>query len=169
MTVGYIPPKDNLGIPTQKVKTEIEDNAFTPKYVHAIKDIINNTCTLSFEVPGVIGAASRYIFDGFVFTDVFTFGDKVSAIDVRVSDANLAAALGVSLNDIIDTFHETELTGQEGWLLWAGQSGTGELDAQNGGGLKNLVGGVTIDIIITTVNGSLATKAGANLFWCSRE
>ena len=165
-----VPEADTEGKAVQKVYQEIHDNRFTPKFTHQIGSFSGNTCTLTFRVPGTLGAETRFLFDGYLMTDAFYFGDKVSDISVVINDATLAAAMGVSPGYVADTFHDDEITtGEPGWLLWAGEGGIGEVDVENAGGMKNIIGGADIVITVTKDASSSATQAGCNLFWSSKS
>lgn len=152
----------------------------------------NNECILEVECPGTFPEIGRYLKDGYAFTDSYYFGDKVSKLEAVDTNFLLAGVPGgypatpteagipgvegltwaqvVPTGVVVKSYHDTSLPeDKQGWFLWAGQQGTGEVDLENAGGWGLFISQLTLRATIKKKPGSAATKAAINIFWATDE
>lgn len=129
-------------------------------------DPVTRECILEIKCPGTFPEVGRYLKDGYSFTDVYHFGDKVIKLEVVDKDD----LLGYGAGAVVKSYHDTALpTDQQGWFLWAGNAGIGEVDLENAGGWGMFVSGLYLRATFKKEITSLATKAAINVFWACDE
>lgn len=153
---------------TVQIITEYDDPSLVPKFSRDLAsfDVVTKECVLEVKVPGTFPNIGRYIKDGYAFTDKFMFGDYVSKLELVDKDNKFGYGAGF----VLKAYHDIGVPADnQGWFLWAGESGTGECDLENSGGLGLLPAETYLRCTIVKQTESLATEGAINIFWSESE
>lgn len=122
-------PNQSIGFKSN-VETQFERTDIVLRTAKATAAFSSGEAEISIKVPGEPGSGDgRYIAGGYAFTDNFTFGDKISQINI----VDVDNILGMGTHTIIQTYHEVDVdAANQGWYLWPGPlvggSATGEIE-----------------------------------------
>ena len=152
-----------------QTRTEFEAPELVPQFVRGDASFgTGTTATIYITVPGTFPAVTRFIRDGYVFTDSWDPGTYVSKCGVDDPNNKLGQGAGYVAKDYIDG---GVATANKGWYLWEGNGGTtSELDVENSGGVGSIYAELRFFLEITKPTANVgATKAYANIFWNLKE
>jgi len=153
-----------------KVKNSVRDayqsEDLVPKFACGEANFVNDVATIKIKCPGALGDTDRYLIDGYCFTDLFHFGDKITKVQVTDED-NL---LGYGAGFVLKTYHDSALPlANQGWYLWEEPGNTGGCDLDNAGGTASFPSSMFLYVEVTKKSTSSATTAMVNVFWCEKE
>jgi hypothetical protein len=157
--------KNSIGnIVTDNARTQFEREDIRLQIAKA-KAIINQNgeAVIRIRVPGIVGQDSRYIAGGYAFTDVFTFGDAVTEINVVDVD-NIA---GYGAETVLGTYHDVDADSENsGWYFWPSPQVGGEIEVEQNlmGYYGNIKSGFFVEMKFKMAQGSTATTVYCNLF-----
>jgi hypothetical protein len=146
-----------------KTQFEREDLVLKLSCKEGTVDTITKECTLTVQVPGTFGVDSgRFVDDGYCFTNVYTWGDRVSAVEIVDVD-NL---LGYGAGFIAERYHDNDLPeANQGWMLWCEEGTQGGIDINKIGGYGQIPSGLYLRVKFKGVPATLATKVAINISW----
>lgn len=149
-----------------KVFDEFTSAEKIPKFACQSASFVGTECVLEIKCPGTLGETGRYLKDGYAFTNAYYFGDRVSKLEVVDVDNILGFGAGV----VLKTYHDEGVAeANQGWLLWAGEQSTGEVDLENAGGWGIFPAGLYLRCTFKKDALSTATKGAINIFWADDE
>lgn len=171
----------------KEVVTQLEKPDKDLLLASASASFVGDVCTLQIKIPGELGDFSaRYVAGGYAFTNIFGWGDRVTAVSVVDKDfayAGLAYPAtpteagvpgveglswaevmpdGVVLGSYTDDFCEEP---NRGWRLWCEDGNQGGMDIDPLGGFGKLPALAYITVIIEKTATSGATDAAINVWW----
>ena len=110
------------------VQTQFERQDIVLRTAKATAAFSSNEAEISIKVPGVPGSGDgRYVAGGYAFTDNFTFGDKITQINI----VDVDNILGFGDHTIIQTYHDSDVDeANKGWFLWPNVSVSGNASGE---------------------------------------
>lgn len=147
------------------VSTQFERNDITLKVCKFVADINATTkeAEISILVPGTPGSGDvRYIAGGYAFTDIFTFGDAVTKIQV----VDVDNILGYGAHTVIRTYHDDEMAeADHGWFMWPSPQIGGEIKIKPMGFYGEIPAGLYLELYFKMDAASTATKVYCDVWW----
>jgi hypothetical protein len=162
--VNSFRPLFNKVKPPLDVITMMEKDDKTLQLACIEASFTEDECILQMLIPGNPGAApTRFISEGYCFTNIFGWGDKATKVELVDIDG-----VYTDPGTVLGAYHDVEVaTINQGSLFWAEEGGQGGIDVNALAGYGKLPGGVYLRITIAKASGNNATKAALNIYWGS--
>ena len=146
------------------VSTQFERTDIVLKIAKETAAFSSGEAEISIKVPGVPGSGDcRYIAGGYAFTNLFTFGDIVSKIQVTDVD-NI---LGYGAHTVIKTYHDSDVSEANiGWYMWPAPQVGGEIEIDPLGFYGSIPAGLYLEIYFTA---AAATNVYCDIWWGKSE
>lgn len=187
----YIPERDENGDIIQPVVTEMERDNKTLGLVSAEAQFIDGIARARVPIPGPSGSFTRFVKEGYGFTDRYIFGLRVTSVRLVDEDflyagvegfypatpfeAGIPGTEGMSWADImpdgveLGSYTDPAMPVEnQGWRMWAEEGGQGGCDIDNLAGYGNLPGRTVMLIdakIPEGATGELPTIFAVDLQW----
>jgi hypothetical protein len=123
----------------------------------------NGFAEVSIKVPGTPGTEDgRYVAGGYAFTDSYTFGDRITKIQV----VDIDNILGYGAETVVKTYHDQDLIeGEQGWFMWPAPQVGGEIEIDPMGYYGFIPAGLYLEIYFQRAASGTATKVYIDYYW----
>lgn len=146
------------------VQTQFERQDIVLRTARATAAFSSNEAEISIKVPGTPGSGDgRYIAGGYAITDAFTFGDKITQINI----VDVDNILGMGAHTVIQTYHDADVdTANQGWYLWpaylVGGVASGEIEIDPMGYYGFVPSGLYLEIYFEA---AASTNVYCDIWW----
>lgn len=146
------------------VSTQFERTDIVLKLAREKSSFSSGSAEISILVPGVVNSGDcRYVAGGYAFTDIFTFGDTVTKIQV----VDVDNILGYGAHTVIKTYHDADIgTANSGWYMWPSPQVGGEVEIDPLGYYGMIPAGLYLEIYFEA---AAATNVYCDIWWGKSE